>query len=91
MADKIEQKIDIADPPPVLERQNSINENWQICCSGSSSHAIKYFSQISVYFAVLIFALVNISMGKNDPVYWGLLTLIIGAMAPAPTLKKGGQ
>jgi len=86
-----EQKIDIADPPPAMERQGSINERWEICCSGSSSHAIKYFAQVSVYFAVLIFSLVNIGLGKNDPIYWGLLSLIIGAMAPAPSLKKERQ
>lgn len=64
------------------------NERWEICCSGSSSHFVKYAAQISVYFAILIFALVNIGLGKNDPIYWSLLTLIIGAIAPAPTLKR---
>ena len=86
--DKKETAIAIAEP---MTRQDSINEQWQMCCSGSSSHFIKYLSQLLVYLTILVFALVNISLGKNDPIYWSLLTLIVGAMAPAPSLKKGGK
>ena len=86
-----EQKIDTVIDCPPLERQNSINENWQICCSGSSSHFIKYAAQVLVCFAMLIFSLVNISLGHNDPVYWSLLMLIVGVFVPSPSLKKGGQ
>ena len=80
-----------------LERHPSANsptekndrlEHWDTCCSRSSSRFVKYLVQVVVSIIILIFAIVNISLGHNDPVYYSLLTLIVGVFIPSPTLKK---
>lgn len=63
-------------------------QDWSVCCSKSSSHFIKYMVQVLVSVTILIFAIVNISLGKTDSVYWSIITLIIGVFVPAPTLTK---
>ena len=72
----------------IPEIHNDDNENWNVCCSKSSSHFIKYMVQVLVSITILIFAIVNISLGKTDSVYWSIITLIIGVFVPAPTLSK---
>jgi hypothetical protein len=63
-------------------------ENWNMCCSRSSTSFVKYMVQVLVSMTILVFAIVNISMGRNDAVYWSLITLIVGVFVPSPTLSK---
>jgi hypothetical protein len=65
------------------------DENWAICCSNSSSHFIKYMVQVVVSLTILTFAIVMIATGHTDPVWWSLLTLVIGIFVPTPSLSKG--
>lgn len=74
-----ETKIDI---------ETEEKEDWAICCSKSSSHFIKYMVQVIFSMCILSFAIVNISLGRNDPIYWSMITLIIGVFVPSPTLAK---
>lgn len=67
------------------------DEEWAVCCSKSSSHFIKYMVQVIVCICILIFAIVNISLGKTDSVYWSMITLIIGVFVPSPSLTKGSK
>jgi hypothetical protein len=63
---------------------------WVVCCSNSSSHAIKYLVQVIVSMTILAFAIAMIATGHNDAVYWSLVTLIVGVFVPSPTLATGG-
>ena len=81
-----DKKIDIAPGPQATKD----NESWNVCCSRSSSNFVKYLVQVLVSMTILIFAIVNISLGKNDAVYWSLITLIVGVFVPSPTLSKHG-
>ena len=65
------------------------DENWAICCSNSSAHFIKYMVQVVVSLTILAFAIAMISTGHTDPVWWSLLTLVIGIFVPTPSLSKG--
>ena len=67
------------------------NEEWAICCSRSSAHFIKYMVQVIVCLCILIFAIINISLGRTDSVYWSMITLIIGVFVPSPSLSKGSK
>ena len=61
---------------------------WVVCCSNSSSHFIKYLVQVIVSMTILGFAIAMIASGRDDAVYWSLITLIVGVFVPSPTLAK---
>lgn len=64
------------------------DENWAICCSRSSAQFIKYMVQVVVSLTILAFAIAMVSTGHDDPVYWSLITLIIGVFVPSPSLGR---
>lgn len=83
------QKIE---PEPVIDsiaRGDDNDNEWVVCCSNSSSHAIKYLVQVIVSMTILGFAIAMIASGHDDAVYWSLITLIVGVFVPSPTLAKG--
>lgn len=61
---------------------------WTVCCSKSSSNFIKFSVQVTTSMSILGFAIGMIASGNNDPVYWSLITLIMGVYVPSPSLKR---
>ena len=88
MSDEKAPEVRVA-VPHVAVHDDDPNENWAICCSNSSAHFIKYMVQVVVSLTILTFAIVMIATGHDDPVWWSLLTLVIGIFIPSPSLSKG--
>ncbi len=72
-----------------IEIENKKNE-WNVCCSKSSSVFIKYVVQVLISLIVLIFSIVQLSMDdkRDKSIYISLISTILGLFVPAPTLDK---
>ena len=71
---------------------SSNRSKWGICCSKIKfpKQEIVFFTQVILIYVVIIFALVNISLGTQGKVWYLLLTSCLGYMLPNPKIKKNG-
>ena len=71
----------------IMENDNETN-TWCYPKKDISVHAIIYFTQIIIMYVVIIWSLVNITLGKEDCGVWtNLLSSCLGYLLPSPTLK----
>lgn len=84
-----EQKI--KSPSPNRQRAKIENEKyrdeWQGCCSRTNKHFLKYITQIIMGSSVMIFSMVQISRGAENPeIYFSLLSGTLGLFLPHPQI-----
>lgn len=74
------------DPLNKDRRESEIKEDieYNTCCSKTKSSFLKFVSQLFVSLVVLVYSLTMVAIGKNDSVYYSLITLIIGVYIPTP-------
>jgi hypothetical protein len=73
----MEQKINI-EPDDPDERI------WTTCCSRTESSLLKFITQVVMSFGILAFAMIQLLLGKNDPIYINLILIITGIWLPSP-------
>lgn len=57
---------------------------YNTCCSKTKSSFLKFISQLFVSLIILVYSLTMVAIGRNDSVYYSLITLIIGVYIPTP-------
>lgn len=74
------------DPLKKDRRESEFKEDieYDTCCSKTKSSFLKFVSQLFVSLVVLVYSLTMVALGKNDSVYYSLITLIIGVYIPTP-------
>ena len=80
---EIEHKMDME----INEQKNT----WRSLCLVMDKNAVMYFTQVSIIFLVMCFAVAKLLTNGSceaQTTYISLLTLCIGIIAPAPTFKK---
>ena len=97
-----EEKADILPKSPsVLRRQlehkiimeEKEQENtWKSCC-GLSAHSapVQYFTTIFIISGIMAFCIYKLCINltcESQTAYMGLLTLLLGILAPSPVFKK---
>ena len=96
-----EEKTDILPKSPsVLRRQlehkvvmeEKEQENtWKSCCYDLNKNAVMYFTTIFIITGIMAFCIYKLSINltcESQTVYMGLLTLLLGILAPSPVFKK---
>jgi len=69
-----------------------LNKSWTICCSNSSSDAIKYFTSVAISLLILIFSFVQIIRNTSDSsIYYNFISLIVGIFIKSPSLKNNNE
>ena len=65
---------------------------WKSCCGLElDKNAIQYFTTIAIISGIMGFAIYKLSTNEScesQTAYMGLLTMMIGLVAPAPQFKK---
>jgi hypothetical protein len=84
--------IEIQSPSPRRERLKIENEKykdeWSGCCSKTNKHYLKFITQISMGASVMLFCMVQISRGSDNPeIYFSLLSGTLGLFLPHPQIK----
>ena len=62
----------------------NLDAEYNTCCSKTKSSFLKFVSQLFVSLIILIYSLTMVALGRNDSVYYSLITLIIGVYIPTP-------
>lgn len=74
-----------------LKAEDMENENtWKSMCLVMDKRAVQYFTQVMAIFSVMVLCIYKLATDPSceaQQVYTGLLTLVIGILAPAPTFK----
>ena len=74
-----------------LKTEDDKNENtWKSMCLVMDRRAVQYFTQVLAIFSVMILSIYKLATDPSceaQQVYTGLLTLLIGILAPSPTFK----
>ena len=74
-----------------LKAEDTQAENtWKSMCLEMDRRAVQYFTQISVIGGVMIFCIFKLTTDTScvaQQAYTGLLTLLIGILAPSPKFK----
>jgi hypothetical protein len=78
---------------PQRERARIANEKykdeWTGCCSKTNKHFLKYLTQISMGSCVMIFSMVQIARGAQNPeIYFSLLSGTLGLFLPHPQINN---
>ena len=75
-----------------IELENkAIDNTLRSCCYDLDKTAVQYFTTISVICSIMsfcIFKLITDETCVGQQAYIGLLTLLLGILAPSPTFKK---
>lgn len=88
-----EIKIDMVKDPnrgmpipsdPVKSIDSNLDTEYNTCCSKTKSSFLKFISQLFVSLIILVYSLTMVAIGRNDSVYYSLITLIIGVYIPTP-------
>ena len=72
----------------------SNNDNqtiWKSFCLTADKSAIQYFTTIGIICGIMGFSIYKLSTNESceaQTAYMGLLTMMIGLVAPAPAFKK---
>ena len=74
-----------------LKAEEAQNENtWKSMCLEMDRRAVQYFTQISIIGGVMMFCIFKLITDTScvaQQTYTGLLTLLIGILAPSPKFK----
>ena len=74
-----------------LKAEDTQAENtWKSMCLEMDRRAVQYFTQISIIGGVMIFCIFKLTTDTScvaQQAYTGLLTLLIGILAPSPKFK----
>jgi len=67
-----------------------LEDEWNICCSKSSSACIKFSTQMSIATIVLCFSMIMIiiNQGNESEIYFSLISFVVGLVFPHPTLNE---
>ena len=75
-----------------LKAEDTQAENtWKSMCLEMDRRAVQYFTQISIIGGVMIFCIFKLTTDTScvaQQAYTGLLTLLIGILAPSPKFNK---
>ena len=66
------------------------DNTWKSMCLEMDRRAVQYFTQISIIGSVMIFCIFKLTTDTScvaQQAYTGLLTLLIGILAPSPKFK----
>ena len=80
---ELEHKIDI--------EQKQQENTWRSCCYDLNKNAVQYFTTVSIIVGIMVFCIYKLSANEsceNQTAYMGLLTLLLGILAPSPVFKK---
>ena len=80
---QLEHKIDMEEK----EQENT----WKSCCYDLNKNAVMYFTTIIIITGIMAFCIYKLSINltcESQTVYMGLLTLLLGILAPSPVFKK---
>ena len=67
-----------------------VENTWKSLCMVMDRRAVQYFTQISIIGGVMIFCIFKLTTDTScvaQQAYTGLLTLLIGILAPSPKFK----
>lgn len=83
---------EIKSPSPHRQRLKIENEKykdeWSGCCSKTNKHFLKYLTQILMGSSVMIFCMVQIAIGAENPeIYFSMLSGTLGLFLPHPQIK----
>jgi hypothetical protein len=68
-----------------VKEEIKLNDNVDvICCSKTKFGFVKYVVQLMIASSVLCFSIIMLSMDRKDPIYYSLITLVIGVFLPTP-------
>ena len=71
---------------------NDSTTMWRSCCGLKlDKNAVQYFTTIGIITGIMAFAIYKLSTNEsceNQTAYMGLLTLLLGILAPSPAFKK---
>jgi hypothetical protein len=82
--EKKESDVVINLPRESIQKPTELDIEYNTCCSKTKSSFLKFVSQLFVSLVVLVYSLTMVALGKNDSVYYSLITLIIGVYIPTP-------
>ena len=82
MTDDVKIEVVPADDSPTL---------WRSMCLTMDKNAVQYFTTIGIITGIMGFSIYKLSTNEScesQTAYMGLLTMMIGLVAPAPQFKK---
>ena len=96
-----EEKTDILPKSPSIMRRQlehkieienkEIENTWKSCCYDLNKNAVMYFTTIFIITGMMAFFIYKLSINltcESQTAYIGLLTLLLGILAPSPVFKK---
>jgi hypothetical protein len=86
------QEVKIEMPSPTRRRREIENKKleneWHGCCSKTNKHYLKYMVQIAMGGSVMLFCMVQIAIGSDNPeIYFSLLSGTLGLFLPHPQIR----
>ena len=95
-----EQNIILPRSPSIIKRQlehkidienKEIENTLRSCCYDLDKNAVQYFTTIFIISGIMIFCIYKLTTDEScgaQTAYMGLLTLLLGILAPSPVFKK---
>ena len=82
MTDDVKMEVISADNSPTM---------WRSMCLTMDKNVVQYFTTIIIICGIMAFAIYKLSTNEsceNQTAYMGLLTLLLGILAPSPAFRK---
>ena len=74
-----------------VENKNTEDTTWRSMCLTMDKNAVQYFTTISIITGIMGFSIYKLSTDETcagQTAYMGLLTMMIGLVAPSPAFNK---
>jgi len=69
--------------------QATTSQEWETCCSRSSSSFVKYMVQVLLGTMVLLFSMIQIiNKAENPAIYFSLISGTVGTFFPHPSMSS---
>ena len=72
------------------DNNRDMKEDWDICCSHTNQHALKYLIQVGMGCSVMAFCMIMIIYDDNvdnKTIYFSTLSGTLGYFLPHPTIQ----
>lgn len=71
-----------------LDTTARMSDVWFLFGKEVPKAEVEYFCQICLIYIVVICSIINLSLGQNTELFMTLLGMCLGAILPAPQVKK---
>ena len=82
--------VDVKKASTDIDTNNTLSDEWKICCSGTNRNFVRYCVQVCFGASVVIFSMAQIMSAEQTEqteIYFSLISGTVSYFLPNPTIK----